>query len=74
MEKSTTTKNETFRFYGYTNKTNSNWINKNAKKFGSKAKFLDALISQARKNKLEVVAPTSKKTIVKKAAKKAIAQ
>jgi hypothetical protein len=73
-----TAKKETFRVYGYTNKTNNNWIEKNSKSFGSKAKFIDALITAARKNKLEVKAPTiktAKKVVTKKkATKKLIAK
>ena len=68
-----TKKAETFRSYLYTNKTNNNWIEKNSKAFGSKAKFLDALVTAARKTKLEVKAPVIKKT-AKKAAKKAISK
>jgi len=68
-----TSKNDTYRFYGYTkNKSNANWIEKNAKKFESKAQFLDALITKARKEKITVAIPTVKKTIAKKAAKKSI--
>lgn len=62
---------DTFRSYLYTGKTNKNWIVKNAKAFGSEAKFLDALVTAARKTKLEVKAPVIKKT-AKKAVKKKI--
>lgn len=62
-------KTETFRSYLYTNKTNKNWIVKNAKAFGSEAKFLDALVTAARKAKMEVAVPKIKKTITKKAGK-----
>lgn len=60
-----TKKNEKCRVYGYTTKTNDNWIKKNSKAFGSKAKFLDAMITAARKTKLEITAPLAKKTIKK---------
>lgn len=59
-------KTETFRIYGYTNKTNKNWIEKNSKSFGSKAKFLDALITAARKGNLTIDAPKATKIIAKK--------
>ena len=72
-------KAETFRSYLYTNKTNNNWIEKQSKAFGSKAKFLDALVTAARKTKLEVKAPiikktakTAKKKITKKMSKKVL--
>jgi len=66
----TTTEQGTHRFYGYTkSKANIAWIDKGAKAHGSKAKFLDALITEARKAKIIVAAPTAKvakKTTTKK--------
>lgn len=60
---SNTKKADTHRMYVYTNKTNATWVNKNANAFGSRAKFLDALITEARKSGLTVTAP---KTVIKK--------
>lgn len=70
-------KPQTYRVYGYTNKTNNTYIEKNAKLFGSKAKFIDALLTAARKSKLEVKAPTIKaapKTVAKKKVTKKVSK
>ena len=70
MENTTKTTTTNFRIYGYTNKTNKNWLDKNSKAFGSKSKFLDALITEARKSKMSLTAPTTKIVAKKKATKK----
>lgn len=50
-------KNRSYRFYGYANKQTDAWIAQQSKKFGSKAAFLNALLASARKNKLNIAAP-----------------
>ena len=67
QKQSKNTKPEQHRLYGYTGKANMNWVEKESKKFGSKARFLDALLTEARKSKIQVAAP--KATITKKTAK-----
>lgn len=58
------------RIYSYTTTTNENWINKQAKKWGtSKAAVVDAILTEARKNKMDITLP--KKKVTKKVAKKA---
>lgn len=63
---------KTARIYSYTSTTNENWINKQAKKWGtSKAAVVDAILTEARKNKLDItIAKTTKKKVAKKVAKK----
>lgn len=61
--KTTNTNTTTHRFYGYTkNAANAKYIQKGAKEHGSISKFLDAVVTTARKEKLKITAPTTSKS------------